>query len=93
MPRPALKEFAGEPSPVAQLAEHSAVNRRVAGSSPAGGARFIQRVNAPLQELSKSRIRTLGHVETTHLTLDPRHGDGRSHCPFHVRRADRSGLR
>ncbi len=27
-----------KPSPVAQLAEHSAVNRRVAGSSPAGGA-------------------------------------------------------
>src|SRR5699024_11866990 len=25
-------------SPVAQLAEHSTVNRRVAGSSPAGGA-------------------------------------------------------
>ena len=38
MPRPAAESVAGEQSPVAQLAEHSAVNRRVAGSSPAGGA-------------------------------------------------------
>src|SRR3954447_22501793 len=28
------------PSPIAQLAEHSTVNRRVSGSSPDGGARF-----------------------------------------------------
>src|SRR3712207_7440956 len=30
--------FRSRPSPVAQLAEHSAVNRRVVGSSPTGGA-------------------------------------------------------
>ena len=80
---PLLTCAGSERSPVAQLAEHSAVNRRVVGSSPTGGATHRvgpatarSRVSGPLGAPARARWRRMADyprlVHTAIDTTDPR---------------------